>query len=111
MTSKLKLVGGDIPLRTRLGVPGELSRVGWRLPDNMGFDQWVTCGQALVEIEGSVQWWLGDWWAYGEHAYGSRKALFEEGQPLEDMNYGTVTNYGWVARSVETVNCVMTFFR
>ena len=54
---------------------------------------------------------VGDWWAHGEHAYGARKALFEEGQPLEDMNFGTVANYGWVARQVPTSlrNEVLTF--
>jgi hypothetical protein len=29
------------------------------------------------KIEGSVQWWLGDWWAFGEHLYGDRKAIVE----------------------------------
>ncbi len=49
-----------------------------------------------------MKWWLGDWWAYGEHKYGARKALFAEGQPLEDMNFGTLATYGWVARQVPT---------
>jgi hypothetical protein len=35
-------------------------------------------------------------------AYGERKALFEEGGPLADMNFGTAATYGWVARQVET---------
>ena len=24
-----------------------------------------------------MQWWLGDWWRFGEHKYGERKALVE----------------------------------
>jgi hypothetical protein len=35
-------------------------------------------------------------------AYGARKALFEEGGPLADLNFGTLATYGWVARQVET---------
>jgi|1186.fasta_scaffold363161_1 hypothetical protein len=66
----------------------------------MEFEQWLTCGQALIEIEGAVQWWLGDWWAYGDHDYGERKALFEEGGPLADANFHTIREYGTVARAV-----------
>ena len=29
-----------------------------------------------------------------------RKALFEEGQPLADMNFNTAVVYGWVASHV-----------
>ena len=31
-----------------------------------------------------------------------RKALFDEGGPLEDMKFETVMTYGWVAKSVTT---------
>jgi hypothetical protein len=37
-----------------------------------------------------------------DHACGERKALFEEGGSLADMNFGTLATYGWVARQVET---------
>jgi N6-adenosine-specific RNA methylase IME4 len=55
-----------------------------------------------MEVEGSVQWWIGDWWAYGEHRYGERKAATEPGGILEDLNFGTAANYGSVARAFET---------
>jgi hypothetical protein len=60
-----------------LNFPGKVSRTGWQLPDKLELDQWTTYGRALSQIEGAMQWWLGDWWVYGEHAYGERKALFE----------------------------------
>lgn len=85
-----------------LNLPGELSRLGWRLPADLSFDEWTSCGQALSSIEGSVQWWLGDWWAFGEHAYGERVRVLESGGPLEDMNFQTLRNYGWVSRAFET---------
>jgi hypothetical protein len=67
----------------------------------MEFEQWLTCGQALIEIEGAVQWWLGDWWSYGEHGYGDRVKALEEGS-LGDRSFGTLRTYGWVANKVPT---------
>jgi N6-adenosine-specific RNA methylase IME4 len=89
-------------LKPKLNLPGTRSGTEWQLPEAMDVQQWVSCGRLLLSIEGAVQWWLGDWWRHGEHAYGARKALFEPGQPLEDMNFDTVRTYGWVANSVET---------
>jgi N6-adenosine-specific RNA methylase IME4 len=85
-----------------VSVPGTLTSIGWQLPDGLPEGQWISAGLCLQRIEGAVQWWLGDWWAYGEHAYGTRKALFEEGGPMEDMNLRTVEDYGWVAQNVAT---------
>lgn len=85
-----------------LTLPGKVSRTGWALPKTLSEEDWIWLGSGLGKIEGAVQWWLGDWWTHGEREYGKRKALFEEGGPLENLNFGTVANYGWVARSVET---------
>jgi hypothetical protein len=86
-----------------VNMPGKLSPVGWELPKSLSADDWVKAGMALIQIEGAVQWWLGDWWAFGDHGYGERvAALQEEGGPLAGMNFGTVMNYGTVARAIET---------
>ena len=85
-----------------LNVPGKLTPTGWTLPKTMSEEQWIAAGICLQRIEGAVQWWLGDWWVHGEHVYGERKALFDEGGPLADMNFQTVRNYGWVANAVTT---------
>jgi hypothetical protein len=47
------------------------------LPEHLSDDAWVDVGRALGRVRGSVTWWLGDWWAYGEHAYGERKAIVD----------------------------------
>lgn len=83
-------------------MPGRRTRTSLELPPGMPVEDWVACGQLLGSVEGSVQWWLGDWWAYGEHAYGARKALFEDGAPLEELEFNTVRQYGTVARHVES---------
>lgn len=43
---------------------------GLDLPDGLDFEEWEAVGGVLCAIEGSVMWWLGDWWRYGERAYG-----------------------------------------
>jgi N6-adenosine-specific RNA methylase IME4 len=101
-TRKLALHIGPAANNFGLSVPGELTPTSWQLPTKMDEDQWIVAGLCLQRIEGAVQWWLGDWWAYGKHAYGERKALFGEGGPLADMNLRTVEDYGYVANNVKT---------
>ena len=85
-----------------LSLPGTMTKTGWQLPAGMTIEEWVECGRSLEKIEGAVQWWLGDWWRYGEHEYGERVAALQEGGPLEGMNFGTLRNYAWVAGAIET---------
>jgi MT-A70 len=90
-----------LPALAGLALPGQLTRTSWLLPKELPFDQWELCGGALSRIEGSVQWWLGDWWAHGEHKYGERlKAIEDEASPLRDLDFATMRTYGWVARAV-----------
>lgn len=56
---------------------GQLSKTGWTLPTNLTESEWKEAGSALAKVEGAMNWWLGDWWAFGEHGYGDRKALVE----------------------------------
>ena len=57
--------GALVPIRPGIQLPGTVTRTGWKLPKDMSFDDWLTCGQALDLAEGAVQWWRGDWWAFG----------------------------------------------
>jgi N6-adenosine-specific RNA methylase IME4 len=84
-----------------LKLPGVVSRTGLQLPEGLTFEQWAECGRSLIEVEGSVAWWIGDWWAYGDHKYGELKAACEEGGVLEDLNYKTARNYGAIAGAFE----------
>jgi N6-adenosine-specific RNA methylase IME4 len=93
--------GGE-HLKFDLQLPGKLTRTGWELPEKLSFEDWIACGQSLGKIEVAVQWWLGDWWAYGEHAYGERRVLFEENGPLSELNFHTIREYGTVARGVKS---------
>ncbi len=37
---------------------------GW-----LDFLEWCEVGSAIVQVERNYQWWVGDSWAFGEHAY------------------------------------------
>jgi hypothetical protein len=77
-----------------------LTATALKLPADLTLDDWKRVGIALAQVETRVQWWLGDWWHYGEHKYGERKALVEADRVL-GYAYSTVANYGWVAGSVQ----------
>src|SRR4051812_42880679 len=74
------------------------SKVGLTLPKTLDEKRWSEIGRFLSTVEGSVQWWIGDWWRFGEQRYGDRKAWAEE----HGMNFQTCRNAAWVAAAVET---------
>lgn len=61
------------------------------------FDRWVQVGEALVHMMDGVQWWLGDWWRYGERHYGE---CAPQGLPL-GWKLHTIQNAAWVASRIE----------
>jgi hypothetical protein len=70
------------------------------LPENLSEADWTKAGRALARNEGSISWWLGDWWAYG-HTYGERKALVES-EHWEGPTFQACMNAACVCRSFET---------
>lgn len=36
----------------------------------LAFEDWEGIGRVLGQIETAHQWWMGDWWNYGERQYG-----------------------------------------
>jgi hypothetical protein len=90
--------GALMPIRPGIQLPGRITRTGWKLPKDMTFDAWLDCGQVLHLAEGAVQWWRGDWWAFGSgRQWGEGEALAEKA----GVNYGTARTYGSVARAYE----------
>jgi hypothetical protein len=45
----------------------------------------VESGRVSGGAERSMMWWLGDWWAYGEHEYGERAAQATDERAFETM--------------------------
>jgi hypothetical protein len=48
---------------------------GLDLPETLGFKEWRAVGSTLDVLIKALLWAAGDWCAFGEHRYGSRKAL------------------------------------
>lgn len=67
----------DKSLAALLPQQGQLSKTAWQLPDTLSEQDWKQAGFTLSKIEGAMAWWIGDWWAFGEHQYGDRKAMVE----------------------------------
>ena len=87
------------PLLT-LANGAKLHSTGLHIPADLELDKWASIGEKLAQIGTGVQWALGDWWAYGNHTYGERKAVAVAKKiPYE---FGTLMNFAWIARSFET---------
>jgi hypothetical protein len=80
---------------------GSLSKTEWQLPAAMTEEEWKNAGQALTQIDGSLNWWLGDWWRFGEHNYGDRKALVES-DDWSGPAFDTCTGAAYVCGKFET---------
>ena len=50
------------------------SRTALVLPKKLGIDSWGAFGRRLGTFETGYQWWCGDYWHYGSHTYGKKKA-------------------------------------
>jgi N6-adenosine-specific RNA methylase IME4 len=76
----------------------EFSKTGLTLDPRLSYDQWENVGQQLNEIEGAIQWWIGDWLNFGEHKYGELyvQAVEVGANPQDWMDYK------WVSNAVET---------
>jgi hypothetical protein len=76
----------------------ELTATSLGLPEHMPFDDWQQTGRTLARAAEGVMWWLGDWWRYGQHAYGDRVRSFE----VTGFAFGTCMNAGRVSGAFET---------
>lgn len=86
----------SIPVNT---LPGnvEYGTTSLTLANDTPFERWEEIGNALRQIDRSSRWWIGDWWAFGDHAYGERAAQVVDGE-----SFGALANAGYVSRKFET---------
>jgi N6-adenosine-specific RNA methylase IME4 len=90
--------------RPDLGLPGEVvstTRTSLVLRPDLSLEQWKRVGEQLHHIEHGHQWWIGDWWAYGEHSYGERKALTDS-KDWRGPKFQACADAGTVCRAFET---------
>lgn len=93
-----KDTGELIPVKATLGLPGEVRRVGLLLPDGLAFEEWQSIGQTLNSVEGSIQWWVGDWLNYGERKYGE---MYSQAMDATERAYQSLANAKYVASRFE----------
>lgn len=79
-----------------MGKPG----LALEIPQDQTFDQWVEMGRNLCEGQRVVSWWIGDWWAAGNHRYGERAKAAAEG--IFGREFKTLANAASVCRAFET---------
>jgi hypothetical protein len=72
------------------------------IPKGLTKDQWVAIGTTLGKSDSSLRWWIADWWVYGDHRYGDRKALAVTG--VFGLAFETLMDYGTVSRNVKASN-------
>jgi hypothetical protein len=84
---------------SQLGVGGRLTTTSWVAPEHCSFEQWQQIGKTFGRIEGAILWWVGDWWAFGDHHFRARlKAISnEEWRESGLPEYQTCANAGWVS--------------
>jgi hypothetical protein len=83
---------GRINLLDQLGQPTYLT-----LPPGLALETWAAVGATLTRVERAVQWWLGDWWRYGEHHYGEAAS---QAAPT-GFSADTCRKAAWVADRIE----------
>lgn len=75
------------------------------LPTQMVFErdlsiqEWENLGSQLRMIGEGVQWWIGDWLAYGEHTYGEK---YKVAAQVMEHSIQRMANWRWVAGKFET---------
>lgn len=75
----------------------EMTSVGLNMPPDLSQDEWTHIGTELMRLEGSLNWMIGDWLAFGENAgYGEAKQIALE----LGKHSGTLWNWAWVAREL-----------
>ncbi len=77
----------------------DLTPTSWAPAKDLSSDEWLQHGRTITRLQEASQWWLGDWWRYGEHRYGERvKAADDPSLPA----FQTCADAGYVAGAFET---------
>lgn len=98
----MKISSTDTPMEMVVVEPDlpASSSLTLSLPETTTFEQWQFIGRELSAREKVLNWWIGDWWAFGEHRYGERAKTAAEG--CFGKAFQTIANAATVCRSIET---------
>jgi hypothetical protein len=74
--------------------------VGVALSADLDPERWRAIGTDLCCFGRAIPWWVGDWWAFGEHRYGARREITED-PGWQGPAYRTCANSAAVCRAFE----------
>lgn len=98
MTVRPAETGAEVDAnRTGLALIGDIStEIGMALPASTTYEQWEAVGYLLGEMHRRTPWLIGDWYTFGEAAFGTRS----EGANLTGVTEDTISTYAWVCRRI-----------
>jgi len=67
------------------------------IKDIIDFSDWIKIGDYLKNVEGAVQFWIGDWLNYGEKVYGE---TYTQALEATDYTYKALSVMKWVCGKV-----------
>jgi len=76
----------------------KLTETSLVIQNDIDFDEWMTIGNFLKQINKYVLWWLGDWLNFGENVYGEK---YSQALDETDHSYGGLRNSAWVSGRIE----------
>lgn len=76
-------------------IPGELTETSLTLPEGLSRKRWEEVGQTLRAMQRGVQFWVGDWLAYGESNFG------EDAFAHLEQSDKTLANWASTCRHIE----------
>ena len=79
----------------------ETEKCSLQLPENLSEDGWLAIGSELVVLDTRLSWWIGDWWACGQHRYGERIKIVASNK-WHGPSRHTCENIARVCRAFET---------
>lgn len=74
----------------------EFSKVGLIVPEDMTDEEYEAIGNLLLEMQGAIQWWIGDWarWESKHKSYGEKYEMLIAKTGFARQ---TIENWRWVA--------------
>lgn len=77
------------------------------IDDNVTLEEWKEIGQVLKQVEGSVQFWIGDWARFGEKQGFTGKyvapAVYDELEEVTGYSRSTIQKFKYVADSTAEI--------
>lgn len=76
------------------------------ISDTITLPEWKDLGQALRQVEGCVQFWIGDWARYGDKRGFTGKytdpKVYDELESITGLKRKTIQQYKWVAEQTSS---------